>query len=246
MGIAVLDEDNMNGPNVPNRATQRPDPAFLFDLDGTLVDSVYQHVLAWREALEDLGIELAVWRIHRRIGMSGGLLINALLREIGRRVTQTEADHLARLHEEAYSRLRAQVRVLPGTSELLAHLLQSGIPVAIATSGRPASAQPMLELLHISSDIPVITRDQVDRAKPDPDLFLAAAKGLGVPIHQSIVVGDSVWDLLAARRANALGVGLLSGGYGQDELSGAGAYRVYQDPADLLRHLDEVGVRAIP
>ena len=246
MGIAVLDEDNMNGPNVPNRSAQRPDPAFLFDLDGTLVDSVYQHVLAWREALEGLGIELAVWRIHRRIGMSGGLLINALLREIGRRVTQTEADHLARLHEEAYSRLRAQVRVLPGASELLAHLLQSGIPVAIATSGRPASAQPMLELLHISSDIPVITRDQVDRAKPDPDLFLAAAKGLGVPIHQSIVVGDSVWDLLAARRANALGVGLLSGGYGQDELSGAGAYRVYQDPADLLRHLDEVGVRAIP
>jgi HAD superfamily hydrolase (TIGR01509 family) len=246
MGIAVLDEDNMNEPNLPNRAAQRPDPAFLFDLDGTLVDSVYQHVLAWREALEDLGIELAVWRIHRRIGMSGGLLINALLREIGRRVTQTEADHLARLHEEAYSRLRAQVRVLPGASELLAHLLQSGIPVAIATSGWPASAQPMLELLHISSDIPVITRDQVDRAKPDPDLFLAAAKGLGVPIHQSIVVGDSVWDLLAARRANALGVGLLSGGYGQDELSGAGAYRVYQDPADLLRHLDEVGVRAIP
>jgi phosphoglycolate phosphatase-like HAD superfamily hydrolase len=104
----------------------------------------------------------------------------------------------------------------------------------------------MLQLLQVSSDIPVITRDQVDRAKPDPDLFLAAAKGLGVPIHQCIVVGDSVWDLLAARRANALGVGLLSGGYGQDELNSAGAYRVYQDPADLLRHLDEVGVRSIP
>jgi phosphoglycolate phosphatase-like HAD superfamily hydrolase len=104
----------------------------------------------------------------------------------------------------------------------------------------------MLELLRISPDVPVITRDQVDRAKPDPDLFLAAANGLGVPIHQSIVVGDSVWDLLAARRASALGVGLLSGGYGQDELSAAGAYRVYQDPADLLRHLDEVGVRSIP
>src|SRR6266850_8226834 len=247
MGIAVLDEDNMNVPNVPNLAAQRPVPAFLFDLDGTLVDSVYQHVLAWREALEDLGIELAVWRIHRRIGMSGGLLIiTRCFVRIGRGVTQTEADHLARLHEEAYSRLRAEVRVLPGASELLAHLLQSGIPVAIATSGWPASAQPMLQLLQVSSDIPVITRDQVDRAKPDPDLFLAAAKGLGVPIHQSIVVGDSVWDLLAARRANALGVGLLSGGYGQDELSGAGAYRVYQDPADLLRHLDEVGVRAIP
>jgi HAD superfamily hydrolase (TIGR01549 family) len=246
MGIAVLDENNLNEAKPSHRRARRPGPAFLFDLDGTLVDSVYQHVLAWREALEGLGIELAVWRIHRRIGMSGGLLINALLREIGRRVTQTEAELLARIHEEAYSRLRSQVRVLPGALELLAHLSQAEVPTAIATSGRPASAQPMLELLRISPDVPVITRDQVDRAKPDPDLFLAAAKGLGVPIHQSIVVGDSVWDLLAARRASALGVGLLSGGYGQDELSAAGAYRVYQDPADLLRHLDEVGVRTIP
>ena len=91
--------------------------------------------------------------------------------------------------------------------------------------------------------MPVITRDQVDHAKPDPDLFLAAAQKLGVKTSASVVVGDSVWDLLAARRATALGVGLLSGGYGQEELERAGAYRVYQDPADLFRHLDEVGVR---
>jgi phosphoglycolate phosphatase-like HAD superfamily hydrolase len=91
--------------------------------------------------------------------------------------------------------------------------------------------------------VPVITRDQVEHAKPDPDLFLAAAEQLGVQASESVVAGDSVWDLLAARRARALGVGLLSGGYGQEELERAGAYRVYQDPADLLRHLDEVGVR---
>jgi phosphoglycolate phosphatase-like HAD superfamily hydrolase len=83
----------------------------------------------------------------------------------------------------------------------------------------------------------------VSHAKPDPDLFLAAAERLEVTISNSVVVGDSVWDLLAACRARALGIGLLSGGYGQDELERAGAYRVYQDPADLLRHLDEVGVR---
>jgi phosphoglycolate phosphatase-like HAD superfamily hydrolase len=83
----------------------------------------------------------------------------------------------------------------------------------------------------------------VPHAKPDPDLFVAAAARLGVEVGESVVVGDSVWDLLAARRARALGVGLLSGGYGQAELEQAGAYRVYQDPADLLRHLDEVGVR---
>ena len=92
--------------------------------------------------------------------------------------------------------------------------------------------------------VPVVTRDQVAHAKPDPDLFLAAAERLGADIEESVVVGDSVWDLLAARRARALGVGLLSGGYGEDELARAGAYRVYQDPADLLAHLDEVGVRS--
>ena len=216
----------------------------MFDLDGTLVDSVYQHVLAWREALEEAGVKLAVWRIHRRIGMSGGLFVNALARETGRRVTAEEAARLQRRHAEAYARQVSQVRPLPGARDLLAQLSQLRVPWAIATSGRLESARPTLEMLGVGADVPVITRDQVQRAKPDPDLFLAAAERLGVPITASVVVGDSVWDLLAAHRARALGVGLLSGGYGQDELERAGAYRVYQDPADLLAHLDEVGVRA--
>jgi HAD superfamily hydrolase (TIGR01549 family) len=218
--------------------------AFLFDLDGTLVDSVYQHVLAWREAMAGVGIELAVWRIHRRIGMSGGLMAHAILRETGHAVTPTEAARLLRLHAEAYARLSDQVRPLPGARELLASLSQARVPWAIATSGRIESARPTLNALGVPDGVPIVTRDQVSHAKPDPDLFLAAADRLGVPISDSVVVGDSVWDLLAARRARALGVGLLSGGYGQDELERAGAYRVYQDPADLLRHLDEVGVRA--
>jgi HAD superfamily hydrolase (TIGR01509 family) len=218
-------------------------PAFLFDLDGTLVDSVYQHVLAWRDALETAGIELAVWRIHRRIGMSEGLFVNALLRETGRPVTPADATRLQRLHALAYAQLVQQVRPLPGAHELLAYLSQRGVPWAIATSGRLESARPALDLLELPPDVPIVTRDQVPYAKPDPDLFLAAAARLGAPIENAIVVGDSVWDLLAARRARALGVGLLSGGYGQDELERAGAYRVYEDPAGLLRHLDEVGVR---
>ena len=218
-------------------------PAFLFDLDGTLVDSVYQHVLAWREALERAGIELSVWRIHRRIGMSGGLFVNALLREIGRTVSPEQAARIRQLHAEAYARLVPQVRALPGALELLAYLSRVGVPWAIATSGLLESARPALEMLGVGPEVPVITRDQVRHAKPDPDLFLAAAERLGVDIRASVVVGDSVWDLLAARRARALGVGLLSGGYGAEELERAGAYRVYQDPADLLKHLDEVGVR---
>jgi HAD superfamily hydrolase (TIGR01509 family) len=218
-------------------------PAFLFDLDGTLIDSVYQHVLAWREALERGGMQLSVWRIHRRIGMSGGLLVNALLRETGREMSLDEAERLQRFHADAYRRYVDQVRPLPGARELLQYLAERGVPHAIATSGRMESAQPSLEMLGVCDRVPVITRDKVRYAKPDPDLFLAAAEALGAPIDQCVVVGDSVWDLLAARRARALGVGLLSGGYGQDELERAGAYRVYDDPLDLLRRLDEIGVR---
>jgi HAD superfamily hydrolase (TIGR01549 family) len=219
--------------------------AFLFDLDGTLVDSVYQHVLAWREALEAANIDLSVWRIHRRVGMSGGLFVNALIRESGRQLTGDQARRLQGLHAEAYARLVRQVRPLPGAPELLSHLSRAGVPWAIATSGRLESARPALQVLDLGPDTVVITRDDVAHAKPDPDLFVRAAERLGVAIGSSVVVGDSVWDLLAARRAHALGVGLLSGGYGQEELERAGAYRVYEDPADLLEHLDEVGIRAV-
>jgi HAD superfamily hydrolase (TIGR01549 family) len=217
--------------------------AFLFDLDGTLVDSVYQHVLAWREALERGGRKLAVWQIHRRIGMSGGLLVNALARETGGNVGPGEAEELIAWHAEAFVKYAPQVRALPGANELLAFLRKNGVPHAIATSGLRESASRSLKMLGVPDDMVIITRDMVKYAKPDPDLFLAAAEKLGVDIHDSIVVGDSVWDLLAARRARALGVGVLSGGYGQEELERSGAYRVYQDPADLLAHLDEVGVR---
>jgi HAD superfamily hydrolase (TIGR01509 family) len=218
-------------------------PAFLFDFDGTLIDSVYQHVLAWHEALLKAGIELSVWRVHRRIGMSGGLLVNALSRETNRRLTEQEVAQLQQWHAEAYLLRLEQIRPLPGARDLLGCLTQLGVKWAIATSGRMRTAGPNLTVLGMGSDVPIITRDKVARAKPDPDVFLAAAELLNVPITSSVVVGDSVWDLLAARRAGALGVGLLSGGYGREELERAGAYRVYNDPADLLRHLDEMGVR---
>ena len=239
----------MNSPTpAPTPPAQQPvahpgGPTFLFDLDGTLVDSVYQHVLASREALEACGIELSVWRIHRRVGMSGGLMANAILRETGHQVTAEEAARLLKSHAEAYARQAGQIRPLPGAKELLAYLARMGVPWTIATSARLESARPTLEVLGVGAEVPVVTRDQVAHAKPDPDLFVEAARRLGVAPASAFVVGDSVWDLLAAQRAGALGVGLLSGGYGQEELERAGAYRVYQDPADLLVHLDEVGVR---
>jgi HAD superfamily hydrolase (TIGR01509 family) len=171
------------------------------------------------------------------------LFVTALLRETGRDLKPEQAAQIRRVHGEAYARQVSQVRPLPGARELLAYLTQAGVPWAIGTSGRMESAKPNLDMLAIPAGVPIVTRDQVEHAKPDPDLFLAGAERLGVPIGESIVVGDSVWDLLAARRARAIGVGLLSGGYGEEELERAGAYRVYQDPADLLNHLDEVGVR---
>ena len=219
-------------------------PAFLFDLDGTLIDSVYQHVIAWKQALEECDIELPVWKIHRRIGMSGGLFVNALLRELGHPLDPEVTRAIGDLHAKYFAEIADQVRPLPGAADLLATLTRHEVPWAIATSGHMRSAQHGLRMLGVlDGPAPIITRDLVRYAKPDPDLFLAAAEKLGVPIQRSWVVGDSIWDLLAARRAFALSIGLRSGGYGGDELREAGAYRVYDDPADLRRHLDEVGVR---
>jgi len=222
----------------------RIEPVFLFDLDGTLVDSVYQHVLAWKEALDAEGIELSVLRIHSKIGMSGGLFTNQLLRETGIEISAERVERLRRAHAAAYQRQADRIRPLPGARELLAWLSDAGIPWTIATSGRMETAGVNLAALGVDPEqIPVVTRDQVKYAKPDPDLFLAAAARLGAPIETAVVVGDSIWDILAAVRCRALGVGLLSGGYGPDELRQSGAFRVYEDPADLLRGIDEVGGR---
>jgi len=218
--------------------------AFLFDLDGTLIDSVYQHVLAWHEALMKENIELAVWRIHRKIGMSGGLFANMLLRETGLDIEPERIERLQQHHAAAYRARVNQVRPLPGARELLTFLTQAKIPWAIATSGRMETAGPAIETLGLDlSQVPIITRDRVKYAKPDPDLFLAAAEALGVDISACFIVGDSVWDMLAARRALGLGIGVLSGGYGLEELERAGAYRVFEDPAQLLKHIDELGAR---
>jgi len=218
-------------------------PALIFDLDGTLVDSVYQHVLAWHEALQECGIELSVWRIHRRIGMSGGLFTRALLRETGQALDEALLARLQERHTAAYRSRIDQVRPLPGARELLVRLTEAGVRWAIATSGRQASAGPTIALLGVPDGVPVVTRDLVPHAKPDPDLFLEAVRQLGVAAEHAMVVGDSVWDMLAAQRARTLAIGVLSGGYGTGELERAGAYRVYDDPADLLEHLDEIGVR---
>jgi len=218
--------------------------AFLFDLDGTLVDSVYNHVRAWHLALREEGLDLSVWRIHRKIGMSGGLFTNQLLRELDRSVDEATIQRLRARHAEHFLTLSGEVVPLPGAVELLQRLTELELPWAIATSGRILTAEANLRSLGVDpAEAVVVTRDQVNYAKPDPDLFIEAARRLGTTTQGSYVIGDSIWDMLAAARCGALGIGLLSGGYGREELMSSGALRVYDDPADMLEHLDEIAPR---
>lgn len=218
--------------------------SFIFDLDGTLTDSVYQNVAAWKEALDDEKIPLSMWRIHRKIGMSGGLMLKSLSRETGLDISEKQAQRLSEKHAETYEKLQGQIIALPGAIELLHSLDQAGLKWCIATSGAMDTAKLNLNVLNLEvDDINLITRNDVKYGKPDPDLFLAAAQRLDVPIEDCLVIGDAVWDMLAARRCKATGIGLLSGGYDSSELERAGALRVYEDPQDLLNHLDEIASR---
>src|SRR5918911_1440907 len=218
--------------------------ALIFDLDGTLVDTVYAHVFAWQKALEEAGMPIDGWRIHRRIGMSGGLFARAVAREVGRDLTREEEERLQRRHGELFVELLPQRRPLPGAVELLARLRKGRVPHGIATSGRRPEIDASLAALQVPPEMVVVERGDVVRAKPAPDLFLACQRRLGVPAEECFAVGDAVWDLLAARRASMLSIGVLTGGYGEDELTRAGAYRVYRDAAELSASLDELGIGA--
>jgi len=216
--------------------------ALIFDLDGTLIDTVYAHVFAWQRALAESGLAIDGWKIHRRIGMSGGLFTRAVAREIGKPLSDEDAARIQSRHGALFRELLPERRPLPGAIDLLRHLREEYIPHGIATSGRHPEIDASLTALGVPAGTVVIDRGDVLRAKPEPDLFLKCQEEIGVEIRDCYVVGDAVWDLLAARRAGMLSVGILAGGYGWDELIAAGAFRVYRDPADLHRSLDELGI----
>lgn len=216
--------------------------ALIFDLDGTLVDTVYAHVFAWQSAFAEAGMAIDGWRIHRRIGMSGGLFTRAAGRELGHDLSPQEVKVLQERHGELFRQILPGRRPLQGAVELLRFLRNNQIVHGIATSGSRPEINASLAALEIDAEMVVVERGDVMRAKPEPDLFLVCQQRLGVRVEDCYVVGDAVWDLLAARRAGMLGIGLLSGGYGEDELSQAGAFRVYRDTQELLQSLDELGV----
>jgi HAD superfamily hydrolase (TIGR01509 family) len=222
-------------------SNKTPTAAVLFDLDGTLIDSVYEHVTAWREALGSEGILVPNWRIHRSIGMSGKLFLPILLRELGRDISQRQITRLEKDRAAIFAKKMPGIRLLPGANELLKAVKYLQAPWAIATSGDRNQVAKLTHDLAIPRGTPVITGDDISTAKPAPDCFVIAAKKLGAGPQDCIVVGDSAWDHLAARRMKAMSVGLLSGGYSELELIHAGACRVYDDPADMLVHLEELG-----
>ena len=218
-------------------------PALIFDLDGTLVDTVYAHVFAWQRALAEAGMPIDGWRIHRRIGMSGGLFTRAVAREVGRELSAEETEVLQESPRPHLPRAPARPAAAAGRGRPARRPARRA---ASSTGSRPRAGVPTSTRRCVAVGVPegtvVIQRGDVARAKPEPDLFLACAAALGVETAECYVVGDAVWDLLAARRAGMLSIGLLSGGYGADELLQAGAFRVYADAADLHASLDELGV----
>jgi HAD superfamily hydrolase (TIGR01509 family) len=217
--------------------------AVIFDLDGTLVDTVYAHTLAWQRALREADIRIEGWKVHRLIGMSGGLVAKAAGHEIGRDLADDEIKRLQQRQGVAYKELLPNPDPLPGAVDLLKHLHGKHIAYGIATSGNKEDVKPSLAALGVTADVVVVDGSDVERAKPEPDLFLACQEKLKVRREECYVVGDAVWDLLAARRAGMLAIGLQSGGYGEQELSQAGAYRVYANPAELLGSIYQLGLR---
>jgi phosphoglycolate phosphatase-like HAD superfamily hydrolase len=216
--------------------------AFIFDLDGSLVDSAYAHVVAWQQALDEVQLVVDAWRIHRRIGMSGGLLLQALSHELGCKVTPDQATQLDKRHCDLFHKSSAPCRPLRGAKDLLKRLKDQSIPFGIATSGTRPGINPSLECLGIDSSVIVIEGKKVSHPKPEPDELLACQQRLNVPVEECFVVGDAIWDLLAAGRAKMFSIGLLSGGHAARELFDAGAYRVFDDPAHLLESLYQLGI----
>jgi HAD superfamily hydrolase (TIGR01509 family) len=215
--------------------------AFIFDLDGTLVDSVYPHTLAWQNSLADFGLPCPAWAVHRRIGMSGELLVKAIAREHRRRLSRSEIEKLGRHHAQLFHKLAPIGIPLPGAVKLLTHLRKSKIPHGIATSGKHAEIKSSLKALSLRAATIVVDGDMVQEVKPEPDLFLLCQQKLQVKRADCLVVGDAVWDIHAARRSGIMSVGLLSGGFGEQELYNAGAMRVYRDADALHEGMNELG-----
>jgi len=216
--------------------------ALIFDLDGTLIDSVYSHVLAWQKSFAAAGLQVPAWSIHKKIGLGGEELVQAIGRELGKPVSEDAAQQMDKRHSLIMKELLPAPEPLRGAAALLRRLGEIHVHWGIATSGDRAGVETALRSLGLPDDITVICKSDVGHAKPEPDLFLACQQRLSIPARDCFVVGDAVWDMLAARRSGMLGIGVLTGGIGGTELTAAGAYRVYDDAAELDARRHELGL----
>lgn len=210
--------------------------AVLFDIDGTLVDSNYLHIDAWDRAFSAVGHPVDVWRIHRTIGMDSAMLLERLLGDAADEV----GDSAKEKHSAFYMESTERLRPIGGANDLLAELARRGHRVVLATSAPEQELKILLGVLDVDDSIIAVTSaDDVGTAKPAPDLIDVALEKASVSADDAVMVGDSVWDIESAKRAGVATIGLLSGGFGRDELLDAGATAVFDDVADLLAHIDD-------
>ncbi|MFD1721766.1 HAD family hydrolase [Amnibacterium endophyticum] len=210
--------------------------AVLLDIDGTLVDTNYLHIDAWSRALEEVGRPAAAWRIHRAIGMDSGRLLQDLL---GDDVDRLGDDAKAR-HGEHYGRDRDRMRAFDGAQDLLRTLAERGFQVVLATSAPQEEFDALMDVLQPGDTVATVTTAQdVETAKPEPDVVRVALERAGVDADRAVMVGDSVWDVESAKRAGVRCIGVRSGGVSAAELRQTGAVEVYDDAGELLRHLDD-------
>ena len=215
--------------------------AVLLDIDGTLVDSNFLHVHAWVQAFAEVGHPVDAWRVHRRIGMGSGRLLAELLGDDAERL----GDDAKEQHTARYAELAGLLRPFDGARELVRTLADRGVRVVLSTSAAPEELEKLWATLDVDDLVQVTGAEDVDEAKPEPDLVHAALDLAGVPADRAVFVGDSVWDVEAAVRAGVPCVGVLSGGTSEEELRDAGAVAVVEDVAALLRDRDATPVGAL-
>lgn len=216
--------------------------ALIFDLDGTLVDSVYAHVLAWQQALAAEGVQAACAKVHRRIGMDGSLLMMESARDAGVKLTVKAMGRAEQRHARLLRKLNRHPMPTIGAASFLKALRRAHVPWGIATSGKLAEAAASLKAVGVLRGDTVVDGSASQRAKPEPDLFLECAERLHSDPSLCFVVGDAIWDVLAARRAGMQAIGLTCGGYSEAELYQAGAFRVFSDPQSLRLSVGQLGI----
>jgi HAD superfamily hydrolase (TIGR01549 family) len=210
-------------------------PAAILDVDGTLVDTNYQHALAWYRAFSRHGIVLPVWRIHRHVGMGGDQLVEAVA---GAKVEEAQGDDVRAAEQELYGQLIGEVEPLDGARELITELKRRGHTVVLASSAKQEELDHYLELLDVHDLVDDWTTSaDVQATKPEPDLVEAARTKAGE--DEAVMVGDTTWDCEAAERAGIPTIAVLMGGFSEAELRGAGAVAVFESAADLRDRLDE-------